>query len=85
MAYQAGQIPYFIKGVVSPEATHLAEQFEQVIAHPAPLVTEGEHPITGRGIFRFRQILLPLSHQSGQVDVILGRLAFRMYREDEEA
>lgn len=84
MAYQAGQIPSYIKGMVAPEANHLSELFSSVIANPAPLITEGEHEIPGRGILRFRQILLPLGFDGVTVHAVLGRLGFRVYLEGEE-
>jgi hypothetical protein len=82
-AYQRGLIPFSLKGMVSLEASHLSEEFEQVFAQPQPLYSEGEHALPEHQILRYRQIILPLSHGKGTVEALLGHVGFRIYRDNE--
>jgi len=41
MAYQSGQIPFCIKGVIATDANHLAEEFLRMLSHPQSVMSEG--------------------------------------------
>lgn len=78
-AYDEEELPGPIEGMVSTEASHLARQFQQVIATRDMLRVYGEHRVSPELSLRFRQCLLPFGKTDEKVEAILGRSSFRYY------
>jgi len=56
----------------------LAPFIEEVLAKKAPCLDEGEFPVAGNKIVKYRQCLMPLGSEHG-VEAVLGGVRFRNF------
>ncbi len=78
-AYEAGVIPMGIPGLVTLDPSSLSGEYQRVIATRQPVDTEGIWQIDRESELRFRQTMIPLGNQEGEMIAILGQMNFRIY------
>jgi len=65
--------------IVSTQASHLASEYEKVLAMKAPIYYEGEIDIDKNRIMKYRQILLPLGKDGVNIQSIMGGFSYKIY------
>ncbi len=71
-----------IGSLVAPEAGHIAEQYEHVLAWKRPVNDEGEIHISKNHIIKYRQILLPLGDNGISINAILGGMSYKIFENE---
>lgn len=67
-----------IEKMHAPEAVHLAQKYEKVLASKAPIYDSGQlHLDSGKTVL-YRQILLPLGENGITIKAILGGISYKI-------
>jgi len=67
-----------IEKMHAPEAVHLAEKYEKVLATKLPVYDSGELHLENGKTVLYRQILLPLGENGISIDAILGGISYKI-------
>lgn len=65
--------------IISPNTSHLAQNFWLVIERKAPLMQSGSFPTSRGNVIKFRQCLLPLGKRDDEVEAIFGCVRLKLY------
>lgn len=65
--------------VVNTQASHLAREYEKVLAMKIPIYYEGEITISEKRVMKYRQILLPLGKDRINIQSIVGGFSYKIY------
>ena len=68
-----------IDRIVTTHASHLAMEFEKVLAMKMPVYYEGEITIDKDRLMKYRQILLPLGKDDINIKSIMGGFSYKMF------
>jgi hypothetical protein len=68
-----------VENMASPEAGHLAEEYEKVLAIKRPVFDEGEFKTQDKKLIKYRQILLPLGENGISITAILGGMSSKVF------
>jgi len=67
-----------IEKMHAPEAVHLAEKYEKVLATKLPVYDSGELHLENGKTVLYRQILLPLGENGITITAILGGISYKI-------
>lgn len=67
----------------APEAGHLANKYEKVLATKRPVIDEGSITLSKREVVQYRQILLPLGDDGINITSILGGMSYRIIKSEK--
>ncbi len=65
--------------IISPNTSHLSQNFWQVIESKKPLMQSGEFTTSRGHIIKFRQCLLPIGKSDDEVEAIIGCARLKLY------
>ncbi len=82
-AYGADFTGRKVTAIAAPEAGHLAEAYEHVLAYKRPVTDEGEIHISKNETVKYRQILLPLGDDGVNITAILGGMSYKVVKNEK--
>lgn len=65
--------------LISPNTSHLSQNFWMVIEKKAPIMQSGEFPSSRGSVIKFRQCLLPIGKHDDDVESIFGCARLKVY------
>lgn len=84
-AYGADITGLKINSLAAPEAPHLAEKYENVLALKRPVLDEGEITLSKTSVIKYRQILLPLGDDGININAILGGMSYKIDQKEKKS
>lgn len=69
--------------LAAPEASHLANEYERVLALKRPVMDTGEMNISKDEVLKYRQILLPLGDDGVNITAILGGMSYKVDKREK--
>jgi hypothetical protein len=78
-AYRSELSDIELDRVVNTQASHLAREYEKVLAMKIPIYYEGEIKISEKRVMKYRQILLPLGKDSINIQSIVGGFSYKIF------
>lgn len=72
-----------INSLKAPEAGHLANQYEKVLATKLPVFDDGTITLSKEEVIKYRQILLPLGDDGVNITSILGGMSYRIMKSEK--
>ena len=71
-----------VNRMAAPEAGHLAEKYETVLALKRPVIDEGEITLSKIEVIKYRQILLPFGDDGINISSIFGGMSYKVEKGD---
>lgn len=69
--------------LATPEASHLAREYERVLALKRPVIDTGEINISKDEVIKYRQILLPLGDDGVNINAIWGGMSYKVDKREK--
>jgi hypothetical protein len=68
-----------VDNMVSPQAGHLAQEYDKVLAIKRPVLDDGEFKSPNKKLIKYRQILLPLGENGITITSIIGGMSYKVF------